>query len=306
MRSEKRVVVVERRPSGAAGRPRAPRRPAASGTTVAGSPGATNCAARRAGARRAAAGAPSPPRSRGPSRGARPPRRRRARARATRRGACAARGRARARSAPSPSASTSVRAAVGHAGRQDAADEVDAVRHLRRQRRDDRDQACAAVANHASRTGVVGRRTAHTVAVPLRAGAGRGGARLPCRARGSRAPGRRPRAAVSSSGISALPSRTTEISRAPSAARAARSRLPCAVRVLVDRHLDDLEVLLAQLEQVDQAVLRHLVLDQPMIDAGRRDRRRDPEQVEVRLVARVVDARDHLLDAVAARARAGR
>ena len=35
-----------------------------------------------------------------------------------------------------------------------------------------------------------------------------------------------------------------------------------------------------------------------MIDAVARDGRRDPEQVEVRLVARVVHARDHLLDAV--------
>src|SRR6266496_2256469 len=33
-------------------------------------------------------------------------------------------------------------------------------------------------------------------------------------------------------------------------------------RVLVDLHLDDLEVLLAQLEQVNQVVLRHLVLDE--------------------------------------------
>ena len=45
-------------------------------------------------------------------------------------------------------------------------------------------------------------------------------------------------------------------------------------------------------------MLRHLVLDQGHQAARRRDRRRDPEQVEVRLVARVVHARDHLRHAV--------
>ena len=39
-------------------------------------------------------------------------------------------------------------------------------------------------------------------------------------------------------------------------------RLPADGRVLVDLHLDDLEILLAQLEQVDQLVLGHLVLDE--------------------------------------------
>ena len=67
---------------------------------------------------------------------------------------------------------------------------------------------------------------------------------------------------VSSSGISALPSRTTEISRAPSGQLERADALALAVRALVDRDLDDLEVLLAQLEQLDQPVLGHLVLDQ--------------------------------------------
>ena len=67
---------------------------------------------------------------------------------------------------------------------------------------------------------------------------------------------------------------------------------------LVDLHLDDLEVLLAQLEQVDQVVFGHLVLDETEDARGRAHRRRDAEQVEVRLVAGVVDARDHLGHAV--------
>ena len=104
---------------------------------------------------------------------------------------------------------------------------------------------------------------------------------------------------VSSSGISALPARTTEISRAPSGQLESADALPVAVRTLVDRHLDDLEVLLAQLEQLHEPVLGHLVLDQPHDRAGRGDGRRDAEQIEVRLVARIVDARDHVVDAVA-------
>ena len=70
-------------------------------------------------------------------------------------------------------------------------------------------------------------------------------------------------------------------------------------RALVDLHLDDLEVLLAQLEHPHEPVLGHLVLDEPEDARDRADRLRDPEQVEVRLVPRVVDARDHLLDVVA-------
>ena len=49
---------------------------------------------------------------------------------------------------------------------------------------------------------------------------------------------------------------------------------------------------------MDQPVLGNLVLDQSHDRGGRTDRRRDAEQVEVHLVARVVDTRDHLLDPV--------
>ena len=77
-----------------------------------------------------------------------------------------------------------------------------------------------------------------------------------------------------------------------------RHLLPHGRRVRIELHLDDLEVLLAELEQVDQPVLGHLVLDHREDDRRRRDGRRDPGQVEERLVARIVDARDHLLDAV--------
>src|SRR5690349_6531791 len=58
-----------------------------------------------------------------------------------------------------------------------------------------------------------------------------------------------------------------------------------ARRASVDLHLDDLEVFLAQLEQVDQVVLRHLVLNEPEDARRRAHGRRDSEQVEVRLIA---------------------
>ena len=70
-------------------------------------------------------------------------------------------------------------------------------------------------------------------------------------------------------------------------------------RVAVDLELDDLEILLAQLEQVHDPVLRHLMLDEAEHVRGCADRLRDAEQVEVLLVAGVVDPRDHLRDAVA-------
>ena len=44
-------------------------------------------------------------------------------------------------------------------------------------------------------------------------------------------------------------------------------------RVLAEQHLDDLEPLLRQVEQVHEPVLGHLVLDQPQDQVGRRDRR---------------------------------
>ena len=51
----------------------------------------------------------------------------------------------------------------------------------------------------------------------------------------------------------------------------------------------------AQVEQVHEAVLRHLVLDQAQDQVGGRDRRLDAQQLEVLQVARVVAARDHAL-----------
>ena len=47
-----------------------------------------------------------------------------------------------------------------------------------------------------------------------------------------------------------------------------------------------------------ELMLRNLVFDEPHDARRRADRRRDSEQVEVRLVPGVVDARDHLADAV--------
>src|SRR3954468_4772878 len=66
----------------------------------------------------------------------------------------------------------------------------------------------------------------------------------------------------------------------------------------VDLDLVDEQVLLLQLEEVDQVLLRHLVLDERHDRGGRADRRADVEHVEVALVARVVHARDQLRDAV--------
>ena len=103
---------------------------------------------------------------------------------------------------------------------------------------------------------------------------------------------------VAPTAISAVPSRTTEIRREPVGRPRSVDRLADARALRVDLDLDDLEVLLAQLQQVHQVVLGHLVLDQGHDPLRRAHRRRDAEQVEVRLVARVVDARDHLLHAV--------
>src|SRR5437764_875634 len=75
-------------------------------------------------------------------------------------------------------------------------------------------------------------------------------------------------------------------------------RLARTRRALVDLHLDDLEVLLPKLQQVHELVLWHLVLDESEDARRRTHRRRDAEQVEVRLVARVVHAGDHLGDSV--------
>jgi hypothetical protein len=75
-------------------------------------------------------------------------------------------------------------------------------------------------------------------------------------------------------------------------------RLAGTRRVLPHGHLDDLEVFPLELEQVDQPVLRYLVLDQGHDRAGGGNRRRNPEQLEIRFVAGIVHACDHGLDAV--------
>ena len=72
---------------------------------------------------------------------------------------------------------------------------------------------------------------------------------------------------------------------------------PGCLRVLRQLHLDDLEPLLGQVEQVDEAVLRHLVLDQAQDQIGRRDDRLDPEQLEVLAITGVVDPGDDPVDA---------
>ena len=195
---------------------------------------------------------------------------------------------------------------VGHAGRQDAVDEAQAVGRFGRQRGDDRDEAGDRREPGEQRLGVAGRRTSThgsaacgAVRTSFSRAGGRGGARPPCPARGSRAPGRRPRAASRRPAISALPSRTTEISRAPSGSRSAWTRLPSQVAPLstvtstISRFsLRSSSRWIRPCSGTSCSIRRH---DR----AGRRDGRRDPEQVEVRLVARVVDARDHLRDAVA-------
>ena len=95
-----------------------------------------------------------------------------------------------------------------------------------------------------------------------------------------------------------MPFRVTETSRAsagsgdPGDALARRGRLGGHLQ------LDDLEPFAPELEEPHHAVLGHLVLDERE-QAGRRAHRLgDPEQVEVLLVARVVDARDRLRHAV--------
>ena len=64
---------------------------------------------------------------------------------------------------------------------------------------------------------------------------------------------------------------------------------PGGRRPLADLELDDLEVLLFEREQLNEAVLGHLMLDQAQDQVGRRHRGLDAEQLEVVEVARVVD-----------------
>ena len=104
------------------------------------------------------------------------------------------------------------------------------------------------------------------------------------------------RTIVSGPAMSDAPARSTAIRRAPSGSGISDT---LALRhVVTQLHLDDLEALAPQLEQRHELVVGQLVLDQAHDRRRRADRGRDPEQVEEVVVAGVVDARDHALDAV--------
>ena len=94
------------------------------------------------------------------------------------------------------------------------------------------------------------------------------------------------------------PSRRIEITSEPSGRPSSLTALPAAGEPSRHLELDDLEPLLGQVEQVHEAVLRHLVLDQAQDQVGGGDRRLDAEQLEVLEVARVVAARHHARHAV--------
>ena len=82
---------------------------------------------------------------------------------------------------------------------------------------------------------------------------------------------------------------------APSGSRMSCTARPAAGERRGHLDLDDLEPLLAQVEQVHEAVPRHLVLDQAQDQVGGRDRGLDAQQLEVLQVPRVVDAGDDAL-----------
>ena len=104
---------------------------------------------------------------------------------------------------------------------------------------------------------------------------------------------------VLSSTSSVRPWRKTEMSREPSGSLTPPAREPATGELGLDLHLHDLEALLGELEQADEAVLGQLVLDEAEDARRRAHRLLDPEQLEVLLVPRVVHARDRLRDAVA-------
>ena len=97
---------------------------------------------------------------------------------------------------------------------------------------------------------------------------------------------------VSALGTKPEPPRSTEITSAPVGQPDVGDRAARRGRVVGDHELDDLEPLLGQVEQVDEPVARHLVLDQAQDQVGRGHRRLDAEQLEVVEVPRVVDAGD--------------
>ena len=86
---------------------------------------------------------------------------------------------------------------------------------------------------------------------------------------------------VSAFGTKPAPSRSTEMTSAPSGSVDVGDPLAGGGRALGDHELDDLQPLLGQVEQVHEPVARHLVLDQAQDQVGRRDRRLDAEQLEV-------------------------
>src|SRR3954468_13105361 len=85
---------------------------------------------------------------------------------------------------------------------------------------------------------------------------------------------------VSALGTKPEPSRSTGITSAPSGSITSATRRPAAGepaattrpgrgRAVGHHQLDDLEALLRQVEQVDEPVARHLVLDQAQDQVGR-------------------------------------
>ncbi len=104
---------------------------------------------------------------------------------------------------------------------------------------------------------------------------------------------------VSPSAISNWPLRLTEIRRAPSGSWSWSIRVPAQSASGGIRTSTISTFSLGSSSRWTRPCSGHLVLDQRHDRGGRADGRRDAEQVEVHLVARVVDARDHLLDAVA-------
>ena len=102
------------------------------------------------------------------------------------------------------------------------------------------------------------------------------------------APRRRPRSRCRPWARSRRPSRRIEMIRLPSGSAMSATARPAAGASSRDLHLDDLEPLLGQVEQVHEAVLGHLVLDQAQDQVGRGDRGLDAEQLEVLEVPRVV------------------
>ena len=131
--------------------------------------------------------------------------------------------------------------------------------------------------------------------------AGAGGAFAPRRTprSSSSAPGSRiastwspRRSSVEPTAISALPSRITEMRRAVSGSWSSLDPLADGGAPSRDLDLDDLEVLARSWSRWTSSCSGTSCSMSAMTIARRRDRRRDAEQVEVLLVARVVHARD--------------